>query len=86
LPPINLGRDDRFRSLPEAFVIGGIRLGEKQEQSKNKIALNGKIHARDGAGAPPLDHRAIRRRRHRERSDAIQGNVEPDDPWIASSP
>jgi hypothetical protein len=36
--------------LPEAFVIGGIRLGEKQEQSKNKIALNGKIHARDGAG------------------------------------
>jgi hypothetical protein len=63
--------------LPEAFVIGGIRLGEKQEQSKNKIALNGKIHVRDGAGAPSLNHRAIRRgrRRHRERSDAIQGNV-----------
>jgi hypothetical protein len=42
--------------LPEAFVIGGMRLGEKQEQSKNKIALKRKIPGRDGEGAPSLDH------------------------------
>jgi len=36
LPPINLARDDRFRSLPEAFVIGGIRLGRNKNKARIK--------------------------------------------------
>jgi hypothetical protein len=36
-PPINVAGDDRFLSLLEAFVFGRRRLGEKREQSKNKI-------------------------------------------------
>ena len=35
--PIDLAGDDRFLSLPEAFVAGGRTIGEKQEQSKNKM-------------------------------------------------
>ena len=49
---MNLARADRFLSLPVAFVVGGMRVGEKQEQSKNKIGVIGKIHARVGASAP----------------------------------
>jgi hypothetical protein len=36
-------------SLPEAFVVGRNRLGEKQEQSKNKNVLVGNYLER----APP---------------------------------
>jgi hypothetical protein len=36
-PPINVAGDDCFLSLLEAFVFGRRRLGEKREQSKNKI-------------------------------------------------
>ena len=42
-PPMTLARDDRFRSLREAFVIGGTSIGEKQEQIKNKIGVTSKI-------------------------------------------
>jgi hypothetical protein len=55
-PPMTLARNDRFRSLREAFVAGGMIVGEKQEQSKNKIGLPAKIHSRNGRGSPP-DHR-----------------------------
>jgi hypothetical protein len=44
-PPITFARDDRFRSLCEAFVVGGMTVGEKQEQSKNRIGVTRKIHA-----------------------------------------
>ena len=47
-PPMALAGDDRFRSLREAFVVGGTKIGEKQEQSKNKIGVTGKIHAWGG--------------------------------------
>ena len=39
---MTLARNDRFRSLREAFVVGGIAVGEKQEQSKNKIGVTSK--------------------------------------------
>ena len=45
-PHMTLARDDRLLSLPEAFVFGGMRVGEKQEQSKNKIGRPAKILAR----------------------------------------
>lgn len=34
--PMSLALHDRSQSLPEAFVVRETRLGEKQEQSKNK--------------------------------------------------
>ncbi len=37
-PPLSLAIHRCYGSLPEAVVIGGITIGEKQEQSKNKIA------------------------------------------------
>jgi hypothetical protein len=34
--PMSLVPHNRSQSLPEAFVVRGKRVGEKQEQSKNK--------------------------------------------------
>jgi hypothetical protein len=53
-PPMTLARDDRFRSLREAFVVGRITVGEKQEQNKNKIGLPTKFMRVVGASAAPL--------------------------------
>jgi hypothetical protein len=49
-PHMTLARDDRCLSLPEAFVVGGMGVGEKQEQSKNKIGRPAKILARELGG------------------------------------
>jgi hypothetical protein len=35
-PPMNLGRDDRFLSLREAFVIGGIWIGGSMNKARIK--------------------------------------------------
>ena len=45
--------DDRFRSLREAFVIGGTSIGEKQEQIKNEIGVTSKIPVAVGGRGPP---------------------------------
>jgi hypothetical protein len=50
---MTLARDDRFRSLREAFVVGGMSLGEKQEQSKNKIGVTPKFMRVAGGRGPP---------------------------------
>jgi hypothetical protein len=44
LRPMTPARDDRLRGLREAFVVGRMTIGEKQEQSKNKIGVTSKIH------------------------------------------
>jgi hypothetical protein len=52
LPPMTLATNDRFQSLREAFVVGGTIVGEKQEQSKNKIALPAKFMRVVGRARP----------------------------------
>jgi hypothetical protein len=52
-PPMSLVPHDRSQSLPEAFVVRGKRLGEKQDKARIKTAsstISYKARRRQGKG------------------------------------
>ena len=61
LPPMTPARDDRFRSLREAFVVGGLIVGEKQEQIKDEIGVPAKFLPAVGRARPCLSPLVLRR-------------------------